>query len=197
MQKISSITDTADANGEFTDGSGASAVQSTLLPAAWFNTIQREMVAVVEGAGLKLNPSNDQQLLAALKKLFPVLDDFGSATTASGQWDILPNGTLRQTGTATLTAVGSYNVATVGDTTFYTHFYRVAYPRAFPNGPISLQVTLQCPVWKQQVSLLGKTLMATPYSNTDGTISTTQFAVAYTTPVLGETPTFYFSAVGN
>jgi len=70
MQKISSITDTADANGEFTDGNGASAVQSTLLPAAWFNTIQRELVAVVEAAGLTLDPNDDTQLLTALKALF-------------------------------------------------------------------------------------------------------------------------------
>lgn len=70
MQKISAITDTADANGEFTDGDGASAVQSTLLPAAWFNTIQRELVAIVEAAGMTLDPTDDTQLLAALKVLF-------------------------------------------------------------------------------------------------------------------------------
>ncbi len=70
MQKISSITDTADSSDEFTDGDGASAVESTVLPAAWFNTIQRELVAVVEAAGLTLDPTDDTQLLAALKILF-------------------------------------------------------------------------------------------------------------------------------
>ncbi|ARF52795.1 hypothetical protein [Pantoea stewartii] len=70
MQKIGSVTDTADQNGEFTDGSGASAVESTLLPAAWFNTIQRELIAIVTAAGLTPDPTNDAQLLAALKILF-------------------------------------------------------------------------------------------------------------------------------
>lgn len=69
MQKISSLTDTADTNGEFTDGSGASGVEATLLPAAWFNTIQRELVAVIEGAGLTLDASDDTQLLQAIKAL--------------------------------------------------------------------------------------------------------------------------------
>lgn len=70
MQKIGSLTDTADVNGEFTDGEGASGIESTLLPAAWFNTIQRELVAIVEAAGLTPDPKNDKQLIAALKILF-------------------------------------------------------------------------------------------------------------------------------
>jgi len=70
MQKIGSLTDTADANDEFTDGSGASGVQSTLLPAAWFNTLQREIIAVIEAAGMEPDPADDNQLIAALKILF-------------------------------------------------------------------------------------------------------------------------------
>ncbi len=45
-------------------------MESTLLPAAWFNTIQRELIAIVTAAGLTPDPTNDAQLLAALKILF-------------------------------------------------------------------------------------------------------------------------------
>ncbi len=70
MQKISSITDTADTDGEFTDGNVAGGVSPTILPAAWFNTIQRELVNAVLAGGLSLDPTNDAQVIAALKSLF-------------------------------------------------------------------------------------------------------------------------------
>ncbi|CNB84711.1 gp53-like domain-containing protein [Yersinia pseudotuberculosis] len=71
MQKIGDIPNTrADSNGEFTDGNVAGGVPPTLLPAEWFNTIQRELVTVVQDGGLTLDPNDDTQVLAALKKLF-------------------------------------------------------------------------------------------------------------------------------
>lgn len=70
MQKISSITATATPDGLFTNGSVASGVSPTILDAAWFNTIQNELVALVLAGGLTLDPKNDAQVLAALKKLF-------------------------------------------------------------------------------------------------------------------------------
>ncbi|WP_042819731.1 gp53-like domain-containing protein [Yersinia wautersii] len=71
MQKIGDIPNTrADSNGEFTDGNVAGGVPPTILPAEWFNTIQRELVTVVQDGGLTLDPNDDTQVLAALKKLF-------------------------------------------------------------------------------------------------------------------------------
>lgn len=67
MQKIGSITSTADANGEWTNGNVAAGTPPTIIDAAWFNTIQRELANVVTNAGLTLDPTNDAQLLAALK----------------------------------------------------------------------------------------------------------------------------------
>lgn len=67
MQKIGNITSTADANGEWTNGNVAAGAVPTLLDAAWLNTIQRELINVISAAGLTLDPSNDAQLLAALK----------------------------------------------------------------------------------------------------------------------------------
>lgn len=70
MQKIGNITPTADANGEWTNGNVAAGTPPTLMEAAWFNTIQRELAAMVQGGGLTLDPVNDQQVLVALKNIF-------------------------------------------------------------------------------------------------------------------------------
>lgn len=69
MQKIGSITSTADANGEWTNGNVAAGISPTILDAAWLNTVQREISNVVTNAGLSLDPANDAQLLAAIKLL--------------------------------------------------------------------------------------------------------------------------------
>ncbi|WP_447874637.1 glycine-rich domain-containing protein [Serratia fonticola] len=68
MQKIGNVTETADANGEFTDGRVAQGITPTILPAAIFNTWQRELVNIVEGAGIVLDPQNDGQVLEAINK---------------------------------------------------------------------------------------------------------------------------------
>ncbi|WP_226020215.1 phage baseplate protein [Serratia symbiotica] len=69
MQKIGDITTTADPQGEFTDGNVAQGVSPTILPAAWFNTMQRELVNTVKGAGLLIDPKNDGQILSAIEAL--------------------------------------------------------------------------------------------------------------------------------
>ncbi|NHB97020.1 hypothetical protein C5470_11605 [Photorhabdus stackebrandtii] len=69
MQKIGDITNTADKNGEFTDGNVAAGIAPTKLMGDWFNTVQRELINAVQGAGIKLDSKNDSQLFAAIKKL--------------------------------------------------------------------------------------------------------------------------------
>lgn len=70
MQKIGNITTTADANGEWTNGNVAAGTAPTIIDAAWLNTIQRELAGIVTGGGLALDPMNDAQVLAAIKKIF-------------------------------------------------------------------------------------------------------------------------------
>lgn len=67
MHKIN--TDTATSGGEFTDGDEGQAIPPTDLNAAWFNSVQRELCNIVTGAGGSLDPSNDAQLWAVLKKI--------------------------------------------------------------------------------------------------------------------------------
>ncbi len=72
MQKIGSITDTADSAGEFTDGNVAGGVSPTILPAEWFNTIQRELINIIQNAGLTPDPNNDSQIVTAIQNIYPV-----------------------------------------------------------------------------------------------------------------------------
>ncbi|QLH63166.1 phage tail protein [Serratia symbiotica] len=69
MQKIGDITTTADPQGEFTDGNVAQGVSPTILPAAWFTTVQRELIAVLTDAGLKPDKSDDSQVSKAIQKM--------------------------------------------------------------------------------------------------------------------------------
>lgn len=69
MQKIASSTETANPSGEFTEGSPAGGTPATLIKASWLNTVQRELLAVLAGAGVELNPQDDSQLLKAIQGL--------------------------------------------------------------------------------------------------------------------------------
>ena len=67
MLKIGDLTDTADGNGEFTDGSVAGNIMPTELMGEWFTVVQRELIAVLTEARIQPDKANDAQLLAALK----------------------------------------------------------------------------------------------------------------------------------
>lgn len=69
MQKIGNITSTATPAGEFTNGVVSQGIVPTLIDDKWLNTIQRELVKVVEASGLKLDPSDDTQVWQAIKLL--------------------------------------------------------------------------------------------------------------------------------
>ncbi|CAI1503119.1 Uncharacterised protein [Serratia grimesii] len=69
MQKVGSVTETADQNAEFTNGNIAQGVPPTILEAAIFNTWQREMVNIVESAGIALDPQDDGQILKAIQQI--------------------------------------------------------------------------------------------------------------------------------
>ncbi|EOI6865283.1 hypothetical protein ACMVR0_001330 [Yersinia enterocolitica] len=70
MQKIGDIPNTrADSNGEFTDGNVAGGVSPTILPAEWFNTIQRELINVLISAGIKPDSDKFDQVATAVSKL--------------------------------------------------------------------------------------------------------------------------------
>ncbi|WP_239695446.1 gp53-like domain-containing protein [Enterobacter kobei] len=126
----------------------------------------------------------------------PDMSAFGMSRNGQTAWDILPNGMIRQAGTVTLTPVGNFNPQVLGGVTYYTHYYRVNFPRQFPNAQIATLATLASYSYSTQTTMAGKSL-ATHRDTDSGTdVSRTRFTVAYTTPNLGETPTLHFEAIG-
>lgn len=69
MRKVGSTTDTADSNGEYTNGNVANGVPPTIINAEMLNTFQRELVNVVEGSGQKLDSDDFFQLFKAITKI--------------------------------------------------------------------------------------------------------------------------------
>ncbi|HHP2742983.1 TPA: tail fiber protein [Yersinia enterocolitica] len=70
MQKIGDIPNTrADSNGEFTDGNVAGGVPPTILPAEWFNTIQRELMSILAAADIEADSDEFNQVLLSIQKL--------------------------------------------------------------------------------------------------------------------------------
>ncbi|HHX9726281.1 TPA: gp53-like domain-containing protein [Citrobacter braakii] len=126
----------------------------------------------------------------------PDMSAFGMSRNGQTAWDILPNGMIRQAGTVTLTPVGNFSAQVLGGVTYYTHYYRVNFPRQFPNAQIATLATLASYSYSTQATMAGKSL-ATHRDTDSGTdVSRTRFTVAYTTPNLGEIPTLHFEAIG-
>lgn len=96
MQKIGDLTDTADGNGEFTDGNVAGNVQPTELMGGWFTTVQRELIAVLSGAGIEPDPTNDAQVITAIQGLIKEATDDASGVPVGSPipWpsDTVPDG---------------------------------------------------------------------------------------------------------
>ncbi len=68
MHKID--TPGADAASEFTSGNPFAAIPATVVGHEWLNSIQRELVKVVEDEGLSLDKNDDTQLSQALTLLW-------------------------------------------------------------------------------------------------------------------------------
>ncbi|HGU5420351.1 TPA: phage tail protein [Klebsiella pneumoniae] len=126
----------------------------------------------------------------------PDMSAFGMSRNGQTAWDILPNGMIRQAGTVTLTPVGNFNAQVLGGVTYYTHYYRVNFPRQFPNAQIATLATLASSEFSKQTTMAGKSLSTHRDTDSGADVSRTRFTVAYTTPNLGETPTLHFEAIG-
>ncbi|EKC9721264.1 tail fiber protein [Salmonella enterica] len=96
MLKIGDLTDTADGNGEWTDGSVAGNIQPTEIMGGWLTTVQRELIAVLSAAGMQTDKTNDAQVVAAIQKLIQgaAEDNSGVPVGAPIAWpsDVVPDG---------------------------------------------------------------------------------------------------------
>ena len=80
MQKISDSTSTANADGEYTEGNPEAGVDATLIKARWLNTIQRELINLITGAGIALDGADDSQALKAVARLAASAAEFQNIT---------------------------------------------------------------------------------------------------------------------
>ncbi|WP_455424785.1 hypothetical protein [Dryocola sp. LX212] len=73
MHRIDTSTAQKDKFGPgkngFTEGSPQTGVPPTALNAAFFDSVQEELAAVIEGAGLVLDPDQNNQLVEAISKM--------------------------------------------------------------------------------------------------------------------------------
>jgi microcystin-dependent protein len=65
------------ASGYFTDGNPAAAQEATIVDAWWANSIQEEILTVIEQAGIVPDKSSVSQLYEALNKLYLGAEDIG------------------------------------------------------------------------------------------------------------------------
>lgn len=76
MQKISDSTNTASADGGFTQGNPAAGVDATRITAEWLNAVQWELVNLIQASGSALDPASNWQLLHAIQALAGAAADF-------------------------------------------------------------------------------------------------------------------------
>lgn len=107
MQKISSPG--ATSTNEFTEGNPSSGQPATVVSAAWTNSVQRELVALVQAAGLTLNANDDTQILQAIQIL-------GGGSGGGSSRNLLLNGNFELAqrmlvvGSFALTNAGAYTL---------------------------------------------------------------------------------------
>ncbi|WP_435781819.1 hypothetical protein [Providencia hangzhouensis] len=69
MKKIGDVTNTADKNGEFTNGNISTGTPPTILEGPWLTAIQREILNVLVKAGVVQDPNKDNQLAMSIEKI--------------------------------------------------------------------------------------------------------------------------------
>ncbi|WP_110995428.1 phage tail protein [Pseudomonas sichuanensis] len=80
MEKVGAYTERVTASGEWQGGDVQSGLRATPMKADYFNMLQRELLAVVQGAGIALDKTDDNQLLQAIRRIR------GGAAANFGSW---------------------------------------------------------------------------------------------------------------
>lgn len=120
MQKIGDSTTTANAAKEFSQGQPGTGISATIITVEWLNALQRELVAVLTGAGLAVTPADDSQLYKAIQALMTAGTTWaklgGKPTTVAG-YGLTDAYTKAQVDTAVnakaakATTLGGYGIA--------------------------------------------------------------------------------------
>lgn len=126
----------------------------------------------------------------------PDMSSFSASDTASSGWYILPNGHIHQYGIVTLAEVSTYNKQTLGGVDYYTRFYTVTLPRAYPTAHISTAVTLAGRTFDKQGPEFGYWANCNRTVNSAEGVSTTQFVVEVISKDTTYVPVIHFTSEG-
>ncbi|EPY2484130.1 gp53-like domain-containing protein [Escherichia coli] len=140
-----------------------------------------------EAAKRDVGTGNDQ---------IPDMSSFSASDTASSGWYILPNGHIHQYGIVTLAEVSTYNKQTLGGVDYYTRFYTVTLPRAYPTAHISTAVTLAGRTFDKQGPEFGYWANCNRTVNSAEGVSTTQFVVEVISKDTTYVPVIHFTSEG-
>jgi hypothetical protein len=120
MFKIDSSNSTND--NEFQDGIPSIGQQGTTVSAEWLNAVQRELIAVLEAAGVTPNKANNAQVLQSIRALSSVptgtIAEYGGGEAPQG-WIKCDGSTVSRVTFANLfSVIGIHYGSGDGSTTF-------------------------------------------------------------------------------
>lgn len=107
------------------------------------------------------------------------------------RFEVTPTGLIRQWGTIQLPAIRDFNSVLIGNAEFFTNYYEILLPIAFPHNSDCVNVTLASATFGQQSPMAGNSV----YANLSG--SPTKLTIAVTSSVLGYAPTVHYEIIGH
>ena len=125
----------------------------------------------------------------------PDMSSFAASDSADRGWNVLPNGHIHQYGIVTLGAVGTYNPQTIGGATYYTRYYVVTLPRAYPTAHQVTTVTIAGRAFNAQGGVYGLWVLCNRNIDSSGP-SLTSFTVSVTSIDSGQIPVIHYSSEG-
>lgn len=205
--------------GAFKNRSAPGAQDGSYLEADWANDWDGFFSRLLTAAGVSANGNVDSAtnsqyydaLVVAIKAALgtaaqrnigtasnnvPDMSSFVATDNAQAGWNILPNGHISQYGTATLTAVGTFNPNTVAGVTYYTHYYLVNLPRSYPTAHITTVVSLAGYSFNQQTTEYGAWVNSNRTVTAGGPVSLTQFVVSVTSTNSALVPVIHYKSEG-
>lgn len=117
-------------------------------------------------------------------------NDF-NVTAWNPGFEIMPSGLIRQWGIVSLYPIRDFNSELIGNTKFYTNYYEILLPIAFPHNSDCVNVTLACATYEKQNSMCGNSVYANLYG------SPSKLTIAVTSPHLGLVPVVHFYITGH
>lgn len=125
----------------------------------------------------------------------PDMSSFAKSDSPQQGWIALPNGHIHQYGILTLDPVGTFNPQTFGGVTYYTRYYVVTLPRAYPTAHQVTTLTIAGKAFNDQSGVYGLWAMCNRNIDSSGP-SLTSFTVSVTTVDSTQVPIIHFSSEG-